>query len=374
MVKYLRSRLGWKLFFSYLLVVIVVAVTTAVTAQLSIVNAFERHMGGMSMMDTTAMMDGMMMGESIFDSFSIAINEVLIFSILAGGVVAILISIWITRVIVKPITELTAVSDRIAAGHYEERVELQSSRDELAQLGDSFNHLAHNLAQAEEMQRRLIGDVTHELRTPLTTIKGSMEGLIDGVVQPNLETFQHLYREADRLQTLVNDLQELSRVEAGVYELNLESTSISSLVTTVEVRLGQQFSEKGVALDVDIADDLPVVLVDQDRMNQVLLNLTGNALQYTQTGGKVQIKSRQVKKEIWIYVEDNGIGVSEDHLPHIFTRFYRIDKSRSRRYGGSGIGLTIAKHLVEAHGGRIWAESEGLGKGVRFTFTIPIGN
>jgi histidine kinase len=230
------------------------------------------------------------------------------------------------------------------------------------------------LAQAEEMQRRLIGDVTHELRTPLTTIKGSMEGLIDGVVQPNLETFQHLYREADRLQTLVNDLQELSRVEAGVYELNLESTSISSLVTTVEVRLGQQFSEKGVALDVDIADDLPVVLVDQDRMNQVLLNLTGNALQYTQTGGKVQIKSRQVKKEIWIYVEDNGIGVSEDHLPHIFTRFYRIDKSRSRRYGGSGIGLTIAKHLVEAHGGRIWAESEGLGKGVRFTFTIPIGN
>jgi len=374
MVKYLRSRLGWKLFFAYLLVVIVVAVTTAVTAQLSIVNAFERHMGGMSMMDTTAMMDGMMMGESIFDSFSIAINEVLIFSILAGGVVAILISIWITRVIVKPITELTAVSDRIAAGHYEERVELQSPRDELAQLGDSFNHLAHNLAQAEEMQRRLIGDVTHELRTPLTTIKGSMEGLIDGVVQPNLETFQHLYREADRLQTLVNDLQELSRVEAGVYELNLESTSISSLVTTVEVRLGQQFSEKGVALDVDIADDLPVVLVDQDRMNQVLLNLTGNALQYTQTGGKVQIKSRQVKKEIWIYVEDNGIGVSEDHLPHIFTRFYRIDKSRSRRYGGSGIGLTIAKHLVEAHGGRIWAESEGLGKGVRFTFTIPIGN
>jgi histidine kinase len=374
MVKYLRSRLGWKLFFSYLLVVIVVAVTTAVTAQLSIVNAFERHMGGMSMMDTTAMMDGMMMGESIFDSFSIAINEVLIFSILAGGVVAILISIWITRVIVKPITELTAVSDRIAAGHYEERVELQSSRDELTQLGDSFNHLAHNLAQAEEMQRRLIGDVTHELRTPLTTIKGSMEGLIDGVVQPNLETFQHLYREADRLQTLVNDLQELSRVEAGVYELNLESTSINSLVTTVEVRLGQQFAEKGVALDVDIADDLPVVLVDQDRMNQVLLNLTGNALQYTQTGGKVQIKSRQVKKEIWIYVEDNGIGVSEDHLPHIFTRFYRIDKSRSRRYGGSGIGLTIAKHLVEAQGGRIWAESEGLGKGVRFTFTIPVGN
>ncbi len=374
MLKYFRSRLGWKLFFSYLLVVIAVAVTTAVTAQLSIVDAFERHMGGMSMMDTTAMMDGMMGGESIFDSFSIAINEVLIFSIFAGGVVAILISIWITRVIVKPITELTIVSDRIAAGHYDERVELPRSQDELAQLGDSFNHLAHNLAQAEELQRRLIGDVTHELRTPLTTIKGSLEGLIDGVIQPNLETYQQLYREADRLQTLVNDLQELSRVEAGVYDLILETTSIGSLVSTVEERLGQQFAEKGVALDVDIAADLPVVLVDQNRMNQVLLNLTGNALQYTQTGGKVQINSRQVEKEIRISVEDNGIGISADHLPHIFTRFYRIDKSRSRRYGGSGIGLTIAKLLVEAHSGRIWAESEGLGKGARFTLTIPIEN
>ena len=374
MLKYFRSRLGWKLFFSYLLVVIAVAVTTAVTAQLSIVDAFERHMGGMSMMDTTAMMDEMMGSESIFDSFSIAINEVLIFSIFAGGVVAILISIWITRVIVKPITELTIVSDRIAAGHYDERVELPRSQDELAQLGDSFNHLAHNLAQAEELQRRLIGDVTHELRTPLTTIKGSLEGLIDGVIQPNLETYQQLYREADRLQTLVNDLQELSRVEAGVYDLILEATSIGSLVSTVEERLGQQFAEKGVALDVDIAADLPVVLVDQNRMNQVLLNLTGNALQYTQTGGKVQINSRQVEKEIRISVEDNGIGISADHLPHIFTRFYRIDKSRSRRYGGSGIGLTIAKLLVEAHGGRIWAESEGLGKGARFTITIPIEN
>jgi len=189
MLKYFRSSLGWKLFLSYFVVVIVVAVTTAVTAQLSIEDAFERHMGGMSMMNSTAMMDGMMGGDSIFNSFSIAINEVLIFSIFAGGVVAILISIWITRVIVKPITELTAVSDRIAAGHYDERVDLPRSQDELAQLGDSFNHLAHNLAQAEEMQRRLIGDVTHELRTPLTTVKGSMEGLIDGVVQPDLETF-----------------------------------------------------------------------------------------------------------------------------------------------------------------------------------------
>jgi len=174
------------------------------------------------------------------------------------------------------------------------------------------------------------------------------------------------------LQTLVNDLQELSRIEAGVYDLNLEPTSIISLVTTVEERLGQQFAEKGVALDVDIEADLPVVLVDQNRMNQVLLNLTGNALQYTQTGGMVQINSHQVEKEIWISVDDNGTGISADHLPHIFTRFYRIDKSRSRRYGGSGIGLTIVKLLVEAHGGRIWAESEGLSKGARFTITIPI--
>ncbi len=374
MVKFIRSHLGWKLFFSYFLVVIAVAVTTAVTAQLSIERAFDRHMGGMNMMNTSAMMDEMIGGNSIFNSFSIAINEVLILSILAGGLVAVLISIWITGIIVKPITELKSVSDRIAAGHYEERVELQRSQDELAQLGESFNRLAKNLAQAEEIRRRLIGDVTHELRTPLTTIKGSMEGLIDGVIPPNQETFQQLYREADRLQTLVNDIQELSRVEAGVFDLNLEPTQISTLVATVRERLDQQFAEKGVALDVDLAADLPVVRVDQNRMNQVLLNLTGNALQFTNSGGKVVINGRQLKKEIWLSVEDNGIGISADKLPHIFTRFYRIDKSRSRLYGGSGIGLTIAKYLVEAHAGRIWVESEGSGKGARFTFTIPIEN
>jgi len=372
MVRFVRSHLGWKLFFSYLLVVIAVAVTTAVTAQLSIERAFDRHMGGMNMMSTSTMMDEMIGEDSIFNNFSIAINEVLILSILAGGLVAVLISIWITGIIVKPISELKSVSDRIAAGHYEERVELPRSQDELAQLGESINHLAKNLAQAEEIRRRLIGDVTHELRTPLTTIKGSMEGLIDGVIPPNQETFQQLYREADRLQILVNDIQELSRAEAGVFDLNKEPIQISTLVATVRERLDQQFAEKAVAFDVDLTTDLPVVLVDQNRMNQVLLNLAGNALQFTNTGGKVVIIARRVKEEIWLSIEDNGIGISADMLPHIFTRFYRIDKSRSRRYGGSGIGLTIAKYLVEAHDGLIWAESEGIGLGARFTFTIPV--
>lgn len=372
MLSYIRSHLVWKLFFSYLFVVIVVAVATAVTAQLSIENAFDRHMGGMSMMNTSSMMEQMIGNGIIFNNFSIAINEVLVISILVGGIVAVLISIWITQLIVRPISELKSVSDRIADGHYEERVGRQGSHDELAQLGASINQLAHNLEQTEEMRRRLIGDVSHELRTPLTTIKGSLEGLIDGVIHPDLEIYQQLYQEADRMQTLVTDLQELSRVEAGVIDLKLEPLQIRTLISTVQERLGQQFEEKGVKLDVAISPGLPIVLVDQNRMNQVLLNLSGNALQFANTGGKVQINTQKVEREIWINVTDDGIGISADHLPQIFTRFYRVDKSRSRIHGGSGIGLTISKHLVEAHGGRIWAESEGLGKGARFTFTIPI--
>jgi histidine kinase len=244
--------------------------------------------------------------------------------------------------------------------------------DELAQLALSFNQMAMKLEYTEDKRRQLIGDVAHELRTPLTTIKGSMEGLIDGVLTPDVQTFQHIHRQTDRLQRLIDDLQELSRVEAGAYEMNLLPQEVQDLVEIMRTTLIPQFDEKGVALNVELGARLPRVYADEDRIGQVLLNLVGNALQYTPAGGVVTIRARQVRDEVLISVSDTGVGIQAEHIDQIFTRFYRVDSSRSRSVGGSGIGLTIAKHLTEAHGGRIWAESLGADQGSTFTFTLPV--
>jgi signal transduction histidine kinase len=192
------------------------------------------------------------------------------------------------------------------------------------------------------------------------------------VLPADATTFQHIYRETDRLQRLVCDLQELSRVEGGAFDLRLLPMPVARLVEAAVARLAYQFEEKGVALTTDVPADLPPVRVDEDRIGQVLLNLVGNALQYTPAGGQVRLMAWQHGNEVHIAVMDTGIGISAEHLPFVFTRFYRVDKSRSRAGGGSGIGLTIARHLVEAHGGRIRAESPGPGGGSTFTFALPI--
>jgi histidine kinase len=170
---------------------------------------------------------------------------------------------------------------------------------------------------------------------------------------------------------LVDDLQELSRVEADTFKLDLRPVAVADLVNAALARLSRQYEEKGVALTSSLPADLPLVQADEDRVGQVLLNLIGNALQYTPAEGSVQISAVRHSDEVEIMVTDTGVGIPSEHLPHIFDRFYRVDRSRSRRAGGgSGVGLTIARYLVEAHGGRIWAESEGEGKGSQFTFTL----
>jgi len=372
-----RSRLGWKLFLSYLVVILVGVIVLASSVELFIPSAFDRHMSSMGPMMETMM--GASQGEvnpDLFASFRTGVNEALTLAALAAFVVAVLVSVFVSRQVVAPVREMMAASQSIAEGHYSERIRLignpsKGELDELAQLALSFNQMAARLEQTETMRRQLIGDVTHELRTPLTAIKGSMEGLIDGVLPAEDTTYQQIYREADRLQKLVDDLQELSRVEAGAYELNHHQLSVSELVMATVARLGRQFEEKGVTLDTDVSTELPFITGDKDRLGQVLLNLVGNALQYTPPGGRVQISARQQGNEVHVAVSDTGMGISPEHLPHLFTRFYRVDRSRSRAGGGSGIGLTITKHLVEAHSGRIRAESPGPGKGSTFTFTLP---
>lgn len=378
MIRNLRTRLGWKIFATYLLVILVGALVLASTVEIVIPNAFERHMANMGMGDT-----GMMaMGDSpggetdVFGSFRAAMNEALTLAVLAAVAVAVALSLLLTQKVVAPVREMLAASQEIASGQYEKRVRVpgdlrMENLDELGQLALSFNRMTYQLEQIESIRRQLIGDVTHELLTPLTTVKGSMEGLIDGVLPAEAETFQQIYREADRMQRLVADLQELSKVEAGGYHLDPEPIPVRDLFESLADRIGRQCEEKGVALEFELAEEMRPVMADEDRIGQVLLNLAGNALQYTPPGGRVQIAASEMAGSAQISVRDDGEGIGLEHIEHIFDRFYRVDKSRSRVGGGSGIGLTIAKHLVEAHGGRIWVESTGQNKGSTFRFTLP---
>lgn len=383
MISYTRRRLGLKLFLTYLAVISTTLLVLAVSAKFVIPSTFDRHMGGM--MGSNEMMGGMgMMGlenmnTDLYFSFRSAVGDALVQTSLAAFTAALVVSLLVSRRVVTPLQELTQASQYIADGHFDQRVKVPGSAetdsmDELSQLAVTFNQMAEKLDQTETMRRQLIGDVSHELRTPLTTIKGSMEGLLDGVLSPNPETFENIYREASRLERLVTDLQELSRVESGAMPLQTQPTSLPTLIQAILTRLQPQFTEKGVSLHLDAAADLPMVRADEDRIAQVLINLLGNALQYTPESGSVRITARQVSSGVEVCVTDSGIGIPAEHLAHVFTRFYRVDKSRSRAGGGSGIGLTIARLIIEAHGGRIWAESDGLGQGSKFSFVLPLAD
>lgn len=372
MVDYFRRHLGAKIFFSYLVVIVLGVTVLILASQFILPSAFNRHMG---MMDGGMMNNGMMGGSDsmsqLYVDFRASFNEALLYAALTATIAALALSFLFSQSVVAPVLAMSHAAQRIASGRYDERVQV-NGEDELARLAMRFNDMAEKLDQVESMRRRLIGDVSHELRTPLTAIKGSMEGLMDGVLPPTNETYQQIHLEADRLNRLVDDLQELSRVEDRAYQLDLRPLDVASLARTVTKRLAPRAESKRIILDLELTPNLPPLLADEDRAIQILTNLTGNALQYTPEGGRVTISAKRVNDEIQISVRDTGIGIPIEHLPHIFDRFYRVDKSRSRRAGGgSGIGLTIARALVEAQGGRIWAESEGEGKGSRFTFTLP---
>jgi len=380
MLRFFRTHMVWKVFLSYVVVVLVGSIVLATATSLSIPSAFDRHMSGMSAMmsGNSAIGSAQYLETELFSNYQAAVSDALTLAATAALIAAVLASYFISRQVVGPVQQMMALSHRIAKGEYGERLKVSGSvqynqLDELDQLGLSFNQMADKLEKTEAMRRQLIGDVTHELRTPLAAIKGYMEGLMDGVIPATPDSYQQVYSEADRLQRLVDDLQELSRVEAGAYQLKLESISPDDLIESVVKHLGRQFEEKEILLETKLNANLPLVSVDKDRILQVLTNLVGNALQYTSTGGRVTLTAAKEKNEIVISVSDTGIGISPDHLPFIFNRFYRTDKSRARASGGSGIGLTIAQALIKAHHGRIWAESTGEGKGSIFHFSLPIG-
>ncbi len=376
----IRSRMGLKLFASYFLVIAIGMAAVWVATRFTSPRAYQRHLSFMEQNAGANNGMGKMMGQGAgpvmmaqyYQDYQSSFNESLLVAVAAASLVAMLASVIISRNIVAPIRLMTRASERIAEGRYDERVELRGN-DELSQLAARFNQMAEQLEQVESMRRQLIGDVAHELRTPLTAIKGSAEGLMDGVLPASDETYQQIHSEAERLSRLVDDLQELSRVESNATQLEIRKLDSRSVIETVVKRMQHQFDEKRVTLNADISAGAISFLADEGRAIQILTNLVGNALQHTPENESVTISVTRDKNEARFSVHDTGEGISEEHLTRIFDRFYRVDKSRARIRGGSGIGLTIAKHLVESHGGKIWAESKGKNKGSIFMFTLPLG-
>jgi signal transduction histidine kinase len=377
MLSYIRSHLGVKLFLSYLIVILVGVIALATTVEFTAPSAFDRHLAAMSSMMSNMIKETTLnLEEDLFENYRSAVTESMAIAAGIAAAVAVLVSVLITQQVIAPVRHMMEASQRIAEGYYDERVQVRGDlskqdQDELSLLALSFNQMATSLQQTEEIRMRMIADVAHELRTPLTTIKGTMEALIDEVVQPEKEIFYQIHTEAGRLQNLVKDLQELSRIEAGAYELNIQPLPVSELLDMTIPRLSIQYNEKNVILEINLSSDQFVVNSDPDRTVQILINLLGNALQYTPEGGRVKVNIKKQDREILFSVIDTGIGFTAEHKPHLFKRFYRVDKSRSRIGGGSGIGLTISKYLVEKQGGQIWAESPGLDKGSTFSFTLP---
>lgn len=303
--------------------------------------------------------------------FQTVVEQSLLVAGFAALAAAIVVSLFVSRRIVEPLQELSLVSRRLAQGYYRERTVIRSD-DEMADLSASINQLADALEQTEQRRLTLLADVAHELRTPLTTIEGYMEGLIDGVIEPEPETFAMIQHEATRLKWLIQELALLSRAEAGQLRVDTKPSSLQEIIQNVVAQFRPQFAAQDITLNLDLPYVPTIVRADADRIEQVLINLLANALQYTPAGGVVTIRSEPSEYFVQVSVNDSGIGVPAEHLPHIFERFYRVDKSRARTSGGTGIGLTIARHLVYAHGGEIWAESQGVGQGASFYFTLPI--
>ncbi|MGQ9734101.1 MAG: ATP-binding protein, partial [Candidatus Bipolaricaulia bacterium] len=307
--------------------------------------------------------------EPIERSFLSSVNR----SLLLGGLVALAAALalgaLLLRQLTTPLKELAAATERIAAGDRELRVQIKS-RDEFGQLGESFNRMAASLKKSEELRRRMIADISHELRTPLTVIRGELEALRDGIFSPTPEKLVELEEEAKLLDRLVEDLHELALAEAGELRLERGPTDLRKLIEQMSGRVRGRLAERGLELEIELPAFLPKLELDSDRIEQVLHNLLSNAERYTPAGGKITLAVKDRPEEVVVSVTDTGKGISPEELPHIFERFYRGEQSRARRHGGAGLGLAIAKQLVEAHGGRIWAESEP-GKGTKVSFTLP---
>jgi signal transduction histidine kinase len=298
-----------------------------------------------------------------------AINGFLLLGGLLAIGLALLFTFFLARRISSPVKVLAVAATRLGKGDLTQRVKV-NDKGELGELAGAFNAMAGDLENSDKIQRNMIADIAHELRTPLTNIRGYLEAISDGVVRPDADTITSLNEEAALLSRLVSDLQELSLAESGALQFDRRVQAIGVILQQAVTAQRPAALKKGLTLTQSLPADLPPVNIDAQRISQVLRNLLENAIAHTGSGGTITVAAEKGEGQIAITVTDTGEGIPAEAIPHLFERFYRVDPSRARATGGSGLGLKIAKKLVEAHGGTITVRSVP-GRGSSFTFTIP---
>jgi signal transduction histidine kinase len=358
----LRSRL----FFSHIIVMIVGLLTLLAIGKFSsprffVVYLKQIEVGGVSVRQVRT---------QLMQSFEDAWSQGAFWSVVIGASTAGGLSYLVSKRIVQPLIQMEEITKKFASGHLNERVPAHEI-PEVDQLAASFNRMAASLADVERRRRELVSDMTHELRTPLTILKGYLEGLADETIEPSTDVYLRLSNEVSRMQRLVNDLQELSKMEAGYLPIDAQAVDLYPLLSTIVQKFSDQLVvENSPQLRLDYPPDTPPALADPERVEQILVNLIGNALRYT-PAGSITIRVRSEGSKLWVAVIDTGQGIERQDLPHVFERFWRADRSRNRNSGGTGIGLAICRRLVELQGGTIEVDSE-LGKGSIFRFSLPV--
>ena len=361
----MKMGLRTRLFFSHLVVMIVGVASLVSISKISSPRLFVLHLEGLEnqgfdLIDVRA---------ELVTGFELAWQRSTIWSVLVGTTAAGGLSYWVSRRIMQRLTEMEQITQKFAAGQMDARLPV-SDIPELSGLSSSFNRMAASLEGVEARRREVIGDMTHELRTPLTVVRGYLEELADGEIEASPEIYRRLAKETRRLERLVNDLQELSKAEAGYLPINIQRVNLRPLLESLVEKFTDQLLEDGPVMLLQCPSMLPPVLADIDRTEQVLVNLLGNAVRYTNEGS-ITIAVGTEASQLWIAVNDTGIGIAPENLPHVFERFWRADQSRDRHSGGTGIGLTISHRLIELQGGQIQVESE-LGVGSTFRFFLPL--
>jgi two-component system sensor histidine kinase BaeS len=296
---------------------------------------------------------------------AVRLPPVILFAVFALGGAGIFVIGNTLRRSTQPIEEMMDAADHVAQGDYFTRVTERGPRD-VRHLAHAFNSMSERLQLNDEQRRRLLADISHELRTPLTVLQGNLEGMLDGIYQPDAVRLESLVEETRVMSRLIDDLRTLADAESGTLKLQREPTDLGVLANEVIASFRGQAQSGGVSLSVEGAPDLPQIEIDPARLRQVLTNLIANALRYTTSGGSIRIQCESKDKIIEVTVSDTGRGIAPSDLPHIFDRYTKSSDSR-----GSGLGLAIAKDLIEAHGGTITAQSE-VNRGTTITFTLPV--
>lgn len=311
-------------------------------------------------------------GETASNSYAMfdqSIREVLLVATVVALIASVALAVVLSRMIARPLAEVGAAARRVAGGDLGARVP-RASPDELASLADSFNQMAAELEESERQRRDIIANTAHELRTPLTNLEGYLEAIRDGVIRPDMQTYESLLEETERLVRLAHSLDDLAAVDRAGRKARPVDVNLAALLSAAVELARPAFEARRLTLERRWREPLPA-RADPDQFAQVLANLLQNAARYAAGDGTVTLSAEQREDTVLVSLSNSGEGIPSSDLPHLFERFYRVEKSRDRALGGAGIGLAIVKQLVEGWGGRVGAES--MPGRTRFWFSLPQG-